>query len=74
MRTLGLNTVCESARCPNMGECWEHRTATFMILAISARAPAALCGAFGQARCAPGRAGARARKPKRHNSWACAMR
>jgi lipoic acid synthetase len=32
MRTLNLNTVCESARCPNMGECWEHRTATFMIL------------------------------------------
>jgi len=32
MRTLRLNTVCESARCPNMGECWEHRTATFMIL------------------------------------------
>jgi lipoyl synthase len=32
MRTLHLNTVCESARCPNMGECWEHRTATFMIL------------------------------------------
>src|SRR5215471_8190131 len=32
MRTLDLNTVCESARCPNMGECWEHRTATFMIL------------------------------------------
>src|SRR5258708_24811404 len=32
MRTLGLNTVCESARCPNIGECWEHRTATFMIL------------------------------------------
>src|ERR1700680_2277187 len=32
MRTLGLNTVCESARCPNMGECWEHGTATFMIL------------------------------------------
>jgi lipoyl synthase len=32
MRTLGLHTVCESARCPNMGECWEHGTATFMIL------------------------------------------
>ena len=32
MRSLELNTVCESARCPNMGECWEHRTATFMIL------------------------------------------
>src|ERR1700722_17628458 len=39
MRTLDLHTVCESARCPNMGECWEHRTATFMILAnIRARA------------------------------------
>jgi len=32
MRTLDLHTVCESARCPNMGECWEHHTATFMIL------------------------------------------
>jgi lipoic acid synthetase len=32
MHTLNLHTVCESARCPNMGECWEHRTATFMIL------------------------------------------
>src|ERR1700675_3608767 len=32
MRTLALHTVCESARCPNMGECWEHRAATFMIL------------------------------------------
>ena len=32
MRSLNLHTVCESARCPNQGECWEHRTATFMIL------------------------------------------
>ncbi|HTP68395.1 MAG TPA: lipoyl synthase [Dongiaceae bacterium] len=32
MRTLDLHTVCESARCPNMSECWEHGTATFMIL------------------------------------------
>ena len=32
MRTLDLHTVCESARCPNVGECWAHRTATFMIL------------------------------------------
>ncbi|MFA6109832.1 MAG: lipoyl synthase [Candidatus Latescibacterota bacterium] len=29
---LRLHTVCESARCPNIGECWHHRTATFMIL------------------------------------------
>jgi len=32
MRENRLNTVCEEARCPNMGECWNHRTATFMIL------------------------------------------
>src|SRR5258706_1556256 len=32
MRTLDLHTVCKSARCPNMGECWEHGTSTFMIL------------------------------------------
>ena len=32
MRTLDLHTVCEEARCPNVGECWEHGTATFMIL------------------------------------------
>jgi lipoic acid synthetase len=32
MRQHGLHTVCESARCPNIGECWEQRTATFMIL------------------------------------------
>jgi lipoic acid synthetase len=32
MRGLALHTVCESARCPNIGECWAHRTATFMIL------------------------------------------
>jgi lipoic acid synthetase len=32
MRGLSLNTVCEEARCPNIGECWEQRTATVMIL------------------------------------------
>lgn len=32
LRGLDLHTVCESARCPNQAECWEHRTATFMIL------------------------------------------
>jgi len=32
MRGHTLHTVCESARCPNIGECWAHRTATFMIL------------------------------------------
>jgi lipoic acid synthetase len=32
MRDLNLHTVCEEARCPNIGECWHHGTATFMIL------------------------------------------
>ncbi len=32
MREMGLHTVCEEARCPNIGECWEHKAATFMIL------------------------------------------
>src|SRR5215471_9294002 len=31
-RNLGLHTVCESAQCPNIGECWNHKTATFMLL------------------------------------------
>ena len=32
MREQGLHTVCEEARCPNLGECWNHRTATFLLL------------------------------------------
>jgi lipoic acid synthetase len=39
MRDLNLHTVCEEARCPNIGECWTHGTATFMILgAVCTRA------------------------------------
>ncbi|MCH8086788.1 MAG: lipoyl synthase [Chloroflexi bacterium] len=32
MRKMALNTVCEEAHCPNIFECWQNRTATFMIL------------------------------------------
>lgn len=32
MRELQLHTVCEEAHCPNIGECWQHRTASFMVL------------------------------------------
>jgi lipoic acid synthetase len=32
MRDLDLHTVCEEARCPNMGDCWNQRTATFLLL------------------------------------------
>ncbi len=43
LRGLGLHTVCESARCPNLGECWEHRTATFMILGDQCTRRCAFC-------------------------------
>ena len=32
MDDLGLHTVCQSARCPNLNECWSRKAATFMIL------------------------------------------
>jgi lipoic acid synthetase len=32
VQDLGLHTVCEEAHCPNIAECWGHRTATFMLL------------------------------------------
>jgi lipoyl synthase len=32
VRELNLHTVCEEAKCPNMGECWEHGAATFMLM------------------------------------------
>jgi lipoic acid synthetase len=32
VKKLKLHTVCEEARCPNIGECWSHHTATFMIM------------------------------------------
>jgi len=32
MKTMGLNTVCEEAKCPNLGECWGAGTATIMVL------------------------------------------
>jgi lipoic acid synthetase len=32
LKRQGLHTICQSARCPNIGECWERKTATFLIL------------------------------------------
>ncbi len=40
---LGLETVCESARCPNRSECWTRRTATFMILGETCTRPCGFC-------------------------------
>ncbi len=43
MRGLELNTVCEEARCPNIGECWGQGTATFMILGDTCTRACAFC-------------------------------
>jgi lipoic acid synthetase len=43
MRDLSLHTVCEEARCPNIGECWGHGTATFMILGDRCTRACAYC-------------------------------
>lgn len=40
---LGLETICESARCPNRSECWTRRTATFMILGDTCTRPCGFC-------------------------------
>jgi len=40
---LGLNTVCEEAKCPNRTECWERKTATFMILGRVCTRPCGFC-------------------------------
>ncbi len=43
MRERGLHTVCEEAACPNIGECWERRHATFMILGDTCTRACAFC-------------------------------
>ncbi len=43
MRELGLNTVCEEAACPNIGECWERKHATVMILGSICTRACAFC-------------------------------
>jgi lipoic acid synthetase len=43
LRDLKLHTVCEEARCPNIGECWHHGTATFMILGETCTRACAYC-------------------------------
>src|SRR5882762_6086748 len=43
MRELSLNTVCEEAACPNIGECWKQKHATFMILGSVCTRACAFC-------------------------------
>jgi lipoic acid synthetase len=52
MREKGLNTVCEEARCPNLGECWNHRTATFLLLGDTCTRGCRYC-AIGKGKPAP---------------------
>ncbi len=52
MRSRHLHTVCEEAACPNMGECWERRHATFMILGETCTRGCAFCN-VGTGRPAP---------------------
>src|SRR3989440_213955 len=44
MRELKLHTVCEEAHCPTVGECWEHKAATFMIVGDVCTRNCAYCG------------------------------
>ena len=43
MRGLSLHTVCEEAGCPNIGECWQHKHATFMIMGAICTRACAFC-------------------------------
>src|ERR1700742_4420518 len=42
-RSLNLHTVCESSHCPNIGECWHHKTATFMMLGNTCKRRCGFC-------------------------------
>ena len=44
LKLLGLHTVCQSASCPNIGECFSRRTATFMILGDTCTRNCGFCG------------------------------
>lgn len=44
VKKYGVSTVCEEALCPNIGECWKHRTATFMIMGYICTRNCGFCG------------------------------
>ena len=70
---LHLPTVCESARCPNRGECFSHHTATFLILGdVCTRGCAFLRGEKGKTFAAARQMNPSA-WPGRFPSWVCAM-
>ena len=70
MRELGLHTVCEEARCPNIGECWEHKAATFMILGDVCTRNCAYC-AVAHGTPAPSILSNRCAWPRPSRGWGC---
>jgi lipoic acid synthetase len=46
LRERNLHTVCEEARCPNVGECWAHRSATFLVMGDRCTRNCAFCAVF----------------------------
>ncbi len=73
MRGLALHTVCEEARCPNIGECWNRGTATFMILGDVCTRACGFCAVkTGLPRAAPRSRGAARGWRTRSRAWACA--
>ena len=71
VRENGLVTVCEEAGCPNIGECWSKKHATFMIMGDTCTRACAFCnvrtGLPGAAR--PERAGAASPTPSPSSGW-----
>ena len=62
VREFKLATVCEEARCPNIGECWDKRHATFMIMGDTCTRACAFCNVRTGL---PGRAGRRRARARR---------
>ena len=69
MRTLGLHTVCEEANCPNIGECWHHGTATFMILGDTCTRSCGYCNVIHGTPKPPDAARAGATSPAPSTRW-----
>ena len=70
IREGGLTTVCEEARCPNIGECWGRGTATFQIMGDTARAPAATAPSTRRSAASRSIRSSRASSPPPSRAWA----
>ena len=65
LRERNLHTVCEEAKCPNMGECWASGTATFMVLGDTCTRGCRFCAVKTHAQGNPVDADSPRRSPKR---------